>query len=44
MSILNKCYGDVLNFKDLTTDLISNFKYEITLEHENMLKILQELK
>lgn len=40
---LNKCYEDMLHFKDLSSELIQNFKYDIMFEQDRVLKNIGEI-
>jgi hypothetical protein len=44
MGALGKQYEDMLHFKDQTTELITNFKYEIVFEQQNVMQNLDDLK
>ena len=44
MGALGKQYEDMLQFKDQTTELITNFKFEIVFEQQKMVQNLDDLR
>ncbi len=44
MGALGKQYEDMLQFKDLTTELITNFKFEIVFDQQKMVQNMDELR
>lgn len=44
MPSLNKCYEDIIHFKDMAIELIQNFKYELLIEQDKILRNIEAVQ